>query len=547
LTPLVLNTLDSGNPTSSVEALPATTPGTSIEIHWDGQDEAHGSGIAGYDVFVSIDGGAFGMLVEDTTETFALLAAEPGRTYRFYSIATDNVGHREMPPLVPDTQTLFIGGDGSPPTVTNVIIQEGATQRSFIDQLEIVFDEEMAIEPLITDGSIVDVVSLVNLGINADDDDDMPVTLSTEQFHYTFDADSGISKLTWSLDTFAGGTVSLTDGIYELHLDRAFITDVAGTFLDGDGDGLPIDDFRFQFHRLQGDANGDMTVDDLDMDVVNAALGSQPGYSEWDTNADLDRDGRVTIRDRLLVFRADGNEIILPVLPIIADFDADGDVDGNDLPNWQIGFGTQTNAAAQEGDADGDGDVDGYDFLTWQIHLGNSTRAAAVVEQPLALVSNSEGMLPTTDSADSTLLAVREDTQAAVDVFVSLGMGSSRSVTDSDHSPISNNGFTSRMARMNAGDRLFEAIALSETNNRRIDDFSIRKRHIRHFLESIQENEDRQALDRELMPWAGRDRRLLYFMKNEPRKAEKTELAVDEFFSKRRMLESLLSKMPMIE
>lgn len=43
------------------------------------------------------------------------------------------------------------------------------------------------------------------------------------------------------------------------------------------------------------------------------------------------------------------------------DFDADGDVDGDDLGRWRSSFGVNNQA-----DADGDGDSDGDDFLLWQ-------------------------------------------------------------------------------------------------------------------------------------------------------------------------------------
>jgi hypothetical protein len=53
-----------------------------------------------------------------------------------------------------------------------------------------------------------------------------------------------------------------------------------------------------------------------------------------------------------------------------ADFDEDGDVDGDDLMRWRNNFGTGT--THMTGDADGDLDVDSGDFLTWQRQLGMS-------------------------------------------------------------------------------------------------------------------------------------------------------------------------------
>ena len=54
-----------------------------------------------------------------------------------------------------------------------------------------------------------------------------------------------------------------------------------------------------------------------------------------------------------------------------ADFDADGDVDGDDFLTWQAGFGSQV-PPGTSGDADGDGTVDGDDFLVWQTQFGNA-------------------------------------------------------------------------------------------------------------------------------------------------------------------------------
>jgi hypothetical protein len=49
-----------------------------------------------------------------------------------------------------------------------------------------------------------------------------------------------------------------------------------------------------------------------------------------------------------------------------ADFDTDGDVDGNDLTKWELSFGADDMA-----DADNDNDSDGKDFLFWQRQHGS--------------------------------------------------------------------------------------------------------------------------------------------------------------------------------
>ncbi len=66
--------------------------------------------------------------------------------------------------------------------------------------------------------------------------------------------------------------------------------------------------------------------------------------------------------------------------PLSADFDNDGDVDADDLAEWESAFGANNNA-----DADGDGDSDGADFLAWQRQQETGMPAiAAVIPEPNA-------------------------------------------------------------------------------------------------------------------------------------------------------------------
>jgi hypothetical protein len=62
-----------------------------------------------------------------------------------------------------------------------------------------------------------------------------------------------------------------------------------------------------------------------------------------------------------------------PAGTFTADFD--GDVDGDDLAQWQGDFG-----ASALSDADNDGDSDGADFLAWQRQLGATAPAASTAE-----------------------------------------------------------------------------------------------------------------------------------------------------------------------
>ncbi len=114
-TPVALNTIDAGSPTSSVTALSAQSP-NSFTVNWSGSDDTGGSGIAHYDIYVSIDGGDFTIWQFETAATSATYTGQPGKTYRFYSVAHDNVGHDELAPLTADTQTTV---SNLPPLIAN--------------------------------------------------------------------------------------------------------------------------------------------------------------------------------------------------------------------------------------------------------------------------------------------------------------------------------------------------------------------------------------------------------------------------------------------
>jgi RHS repeat-associated protein len=102
-----LNTIDAGLPTSSVSALPATINTSDFTVQWSGTDDANGSGIGGYDIYVSIDAGPYALWQDDTTATTAVYSGSFGHSYAFYSVATDNVGHVEPAPGTADATTTL--------------------------------------------------------------------------------------------------------------------------------------------------------------------------------------------------------------------------------------------------------------------------------------------------------------------------------------------------------------------------------------------------------------------------------------------------------
>jgi hypothetical protein len=70
-----------------------------------------------------------------------------------------------------------------------------------------------------------------------------------------------------------------------------------------------------------------------------------------------------------------------------ADFDDDGDVDGNDLLAWQRGLGP--GATHAEGDANGDGVANAVDLAVWRYQAGWTEAvvvAGAAVPEPAGVL-----------------------------------------------------------------------------------------------------------------------------------------------------------------
>jgi hypothetical protein len=114
-TPPIFNTIDAGAPQSSVAPLPDNTEEQEFVVVWSGRDEAGGSGIRDYTIYVSTHGGQYEVWLEETTLTEAVFVGQPGGTYEFYSIARDNVGLRETAPSGADARTSVAGGNWQNP------------------------------------------------------------------------------------------------------------------------------------------------------------------------------------------------------------------------------------------------------------------------------------------------------------------------------------------------------------------------------------------------------------------------------------------------
>ncbi len=109
---------DLSAPSSRVASLPANSP-AQIPVSWAGEDDTFGSGVGGFDIFVSVNGGPFQRWLTNTRSTSALYPGAAGRTYAFYSRARDTAGNVEEAPLAPQAVTFTTGN--SAPTLDPLV------------------------------------------------------------------------------------------------------------------------------------------------------------------------------------------------------------------------------------------------------------------------------------------------------------------------------------------------------------------------------------------------------------------------------------------
>lgn len=96
--------VDTVAPTSAVAVLPAFNK-LSFLVSWLGTDDAGGTGIATYSVFVSDNGGAFTLFQNNTAQTSSTFNGTLGHVYGFYSIATDKAGNHQPTPSAAQATT----------------------------------------------------------------------------------------------------------------------------------------------------------------------------------------------------------------------------------------------------------------------------------------------------------------------------------------------------------------------------------------------------------------------------------------------------------
>ncbi len=158
------------------------------------------------------------------------------------------------------------------PRVASVTVNDGASQRSMVTQLDVTFTE-----PVTVDAGAFDLRK-----VGAKKPIDVKVVTSTVDGRT-------VAHLTFKngRDVTAG---SLRDGDYRLTIRGDKVRDADGNLLDGDEDGSLGGNYVDEFFRRFGDTDGDDDVDLLDAEVFASTLGKRSRddgylwYLDWNAN-----------------------------------------------------------------------------------------------------------------------------------------------------------------------------------------------------------------------------------------------------------------------
>ncbi|MGK7900908.1 MAG: cadherin-like domain-containing protein, partial [Hormoscilla sp.] len=155
-TPAIFHTIDITPPTSTVEELPETVSSPEFTVKWQGDDR--GSGIATYDIYVSVEDGPFELWLDDTSETESTYRGEVGKTYGFYSVAIDRLGYKEEIPTLAQARTTMIEENVAPEPSDDAISTDADTPVTISSSELLANDQDEDVDTL----SITSVSNAVN-------------------------------------------------------------------------------------------------------------------------------------------------------------------------------------------------------------------------------------------------------------------------------------------------------------------------------------------------------------------------------------------------
>jgi hypothetical protein len=163
---------------------------------------------------------------------------------------------------------------GDAPTINSAIINNGSPSHSDVKSTSLDFNRQLVLPANQASAFVL----TGPMGA-------IPVSVDTSA------STAAGAKLKFTFPTYPNG---LPDGRYTLRAIASQIHDTAGQHLDGNGDGVPGDDYVMSFHRLLGDFNGDGAVGANDFALFRLAIGTN------NLIYDLDGDGTVDANDFFL-------------------------------------------------------------------------------------------------------------------------------------------------------------------------------------------------------------------------------------------------------
>lgn len=373
------NVLDAGTPASAVHALPLFSTDTQFTVAWSGQDDAGGSGIASYDVYVSISGGPFEPWLTDTTDTQADYTGQFGETYAFYSLATDAVGHTEAAPTSADASVIVTD---TPIYETTLSRDNRQTATTFMDAdgsiVKVVYKGKTgsaAIQRAVADDQAGDITAI----IVQDNDPRSTLTILAKG-----GADSGRTAI---------GQITIEGPMKKLQapgvdLNGAGLSVGAGGFVE-----------NLNLHDLSGGA--DLTMPGTSPRGVKVSLGTLGAGSTLGSGSGL--------KKFVLAEAADGADVAAPWVSKLAadDFAADLTLSGADAPRGVALANASIRNAISAGTWTIDGDVR-------VLRCGNTTETFVLaIEGDLNSLKTGGDLAGTIDALSAASIRVGEDLRDA--------------------------------------------------------------------------------------------------------------------------------------